>query len=91
MQKKTTELLEESVRQIIKKTASYEKIRSIEKRHNNKVHFIPKEYRVFGGVLQSMNIQFGNFLELAIENIIRLNPKIKIMSEYSGKKPTIFI
>lgn len=44
-------------------------------RHNKKPHFIPVRYRVLGGILQSMNIQFGNFLEQVIRNIVAIDER----------------
>lgn len=66
------------------------KLKSIIDKHKNKVHFIPIKYRVLGGILQSMNIQFGNFLETTIRNIIALNKDNEILEKFSGKKSNKF-
>ncbi|MCU9931352.1 hypothetical protein NW733_01120 [Mycoplasmopsis felis] len=60
-------------------------------KHNNKIHFIPKRYRILGGILQSMNIQFGNFIEILIQNLIKENPRYEIISKYSGKRYNNFL
>lgn len=39
-------------------------------KHRAKVHFIPIKYRVLGGFLQSLNIRFGNFLELLVAGVL---------------------
>lgn len=84
------ELLEESVLQIIKNSASKQKIKKILDKHNKKIHFVPKRYRVLGVILQSMNIQFGNFVEVVFENVIASNPNMEILKKYSGKKSNKF-
>jgi hypothetical protein len=47
---------------------------------------MPIQYRVFGGLLQSLNIQFGNFLEVLMYEIIKEEPHLQIVQELSGKK-----
>lgn len=66
-------------------STSQDKIQAIAGKHAVKTHFIPVKYRILGGLLQSMNIQFGNFLEKVIANIVALDPDNEIMTEYSGK------
>jgi hypothetical protein len=56
------------------------------KKHAKKVHFIPKAYRIFGGMLQSMNIQFGNFIEEFMSLLIKGENNYEVIAEYSGKK-----
>ncbi|UWV79011.1 hypothetical protein NWE59_03145 [Mycoplasmopsis felis] len=62
-------LISEAVKEIINK--SLLKVNYLSQKHNNKIHFIPKRYRILGGILQSMNIQFGNFIEILIQNLIK--------------------
>jgi hypothetical protein len=64
---------------IIRNSTSPTKIASIRRKHEGKLHFIPFEYRVLGGVLQSMNIQWGNFLEKVIEKCLSLDPKNELL------------
>ena len=75
-----------AVRNIIENSISDKKIKKLKEKHNKKMHFIPKNYRVFGGLLQSMNIQFGNFIQELMTLIISNENKFKILEEYSGKK-----
>lgn len=75
-----------SVEKIIQNTTNEKKILELSKKHSEKVHFIPIRYRVLNGLLQSMNIQFGNFLEETISNIVEENKKYAILRAYSGKK-----
>jgi hypothetical protein len=54
-------------------------------KHKEKIHFIPIKYRVLGGVLQSLNIKFGNFIEKLLDEIVDSDSKVKAHS-LSGKK-----
>ncbi|UWV84923.1 hypothetical protein NW066_05175 [Mycoplasmopsis felis] len=38
-----------------------------------------------------MNIQFGNFIEILIQNLIKENPRYEIISKYSGKRYNNFL
>lgn len=79
-----------AVGNIIENSIGSKKINELREKHNKKMHFIPKRYRIFGGLLQSMNIQFGNFIEELMALIISNENKFKILEEYSGKKNNIF-
>lgn len=83
-------LLTTSVRQIIDHSVSDVKLAHIGKKHEVKIHFVPKKYRILGGILQSMNIQFGNFIEVVIENILYANPDVEVLCKYSSKKSNSF-
>lgn len=74
-----------AVGNIIENSASDKKIYELKEKHNKKIHFIPKNYRIFGGLLQSMNIQFGNFIQELMALIIS-NCKVSIRSHYRLKK-----
>ncbi|MCM1545918.1 MAG: TdeIII family type II restriction endonuclease [Clostridiales bacterium] len=84
------EILTQSVKKLLDNTVKENKIQSLKKKHNIKLHFIPYRYRVFGGLLQSMNIQFGNFLEKVIAEVLSRNPDVEIIEQYSGKKSNKF-
>lgn len=90
MDKKVQNLLNEAVNNMITHTGADTKINHMIKKHDKKIHFIPKRYRVFGGMLQSMNIQFGNFIEELMSVIISKNDKYEIIEKYSGKKSNEF-
>ncbi|ADG71458.1 restriction endonuclease [Brachyspira murdochii] len=83
-------IINQAVYNIINNSASDNKIIELNKKHNVKIHFIPKRYRIFGGLLQSMNIQFGNFIEELMKVIISNEKRYKIIDEYSGKKSNNF-
>ncbi len=84
-------ILTDSIKELIEHSSSTDKISSLKKKHSVKLHFVPYKYRVFGGVLQSMNIQFGNFLEKVMDEVIRENPENQIIDTISGKKNISFM
>ena len=84
------DILTDSINKLIANSTSPKKIESLRKKHDAKLHFIPYKYRLFGGLLQSMNIQFGNFLEKVIAEVLRRNPANEIIEKYSGTKNTKF-
>lgn len=86
----TKTLINSAVLKIIENTSSPNKLKKLNIKHDKKLHFIPKRYRVFGGLLQSMNIQFGNFIELLMTELISSEEKYEIIKKYSGKKSNIF-
>lgn len=83
-------LINKAVKNMIEHTSSEDKLKSLYKKHEEKIHFIPKRYRVFGGLLQSMNIQFGNFIEELMRLLIENEGKYQILTKYSGKKSNAF-
>jgi len=85
------QMLTEAIEALINNTLQENKISSLQKRHDVKLHFIPYRYRIFSGLLQSMNIQFGNFIEKATQNILAHNTKLEIINEFSGVKSNKFI
>ena len=56
-----------AVEELIEATTSAPAIRKSFETHRGKVHFIPPKYRVLGGLLQSLNIKFGNFLAYPLD------------------------
>lgn len=83
-------LINTAVVKMIEHTSSDIAIKKIQKKHNVKVHFIPKRYRIFGGLLQSMNIQFGNFIETLMALLVANEDNYEIIDHYSGKKSNTF-
>lgn len=84
------QVMKKSIEVMISNAGSDKKINKLKKKHEKKIHFIPIKYRVFGGIIQSMNIQFGNFIEEAIHQILLVNKNNKIIEEYSGKRSNKF-
>lgn len=83
---KLKELIKESIVKLLNNTISDTKINDIKEKHNAKVHFVPVRYRIFSGLLQSLNIQFGNFIEVLISHIFEKEERLEIISDLSGKK-----
>lgn len=83
---KIKKLIKESVLNLINNTTADAKIDKIIGKHEVKTHFVPIKYRIFGGLLQSLNIQFGNFIEVLMQKIIDEEKQLEIVDEISGKK-----
>ncbi|MDR0723918.1 MAG: hypothetical protein LBF23_01895, partial [Endomicrobium sp.] len=90
MNDKIKKLINEAVIKIIEHTSSQAKIEHLQDKHNVKIHFIPKRYRIFGGILQSMNIQFGNFIEVLMSLLVENDGRYEVIAKYSGKKSNAF-
>src|SRR3989344_4138409 len=72
-----SELLEDSINERLGGEEGFdESISKFIKIHEDKTHFVPIRYRVLCGFLQSLNIKFGNFIEILLTKIIN-NQKIE--------------
>ncbi len=83
---KIKKLIKNSVIDLLNNTISEKKVKKIAAGHAIKTHFIPIKYRIFGGLLQSLNIQFGNFIEVLIHNVVEQEKYLEIISDVSNKK-----
>jgi hypothetical protein len=86
MDKKLKQIILKSINDLIKTSASEKNLIKFKEIHKNKIHFTPIKYRVFGGILQSLNIKFGNFIENLLYNIIENEENLEIIKEYSHTK-----
>lgn len=86
MQDNIKSYIKKAITDLISNTTSKDKISSLIKKHIIKIHFIPIRYRIFGGLLQSMNIQFGNFIEKLLHIIVENEKDIYISKDISGKR-----
>jgi len=87
-------MLEPMIKETIKRlTGGEEEIeRQIDiliQKHLTKVHFIPLKYRVLGGLIQSLNIKFGEFVELLLDEIITSEPNFSVVEGTSGVTLTL--
>ncbi len=90
-------MVTEEVRGVIRKTildlinesASDKNLKRMLVKHQSKVHFIPIKYRILGGILQGLNIKFGNFIEDLLSNLVEIDANVKALGE-SGKKIPLF-
>lgn len=74
-----------SILDLIRNTSNDKKVEKLAKIHSIKIHFIPTRYRIFGGLLQSMNIQFGNFIERLLHKIVENEKGLNVDSNSSKK------
>lgn len=89
MRKQVKEIIRVTVMQMLGDSMSPVNIRKITGKHKEKVHFVPIQYRIMGGILQGLNIKFGNFIERLLRNIIEIDDSVKVMED-SGKKIKLF-
>jgi hypothetical protein len=89
MDEKVKATIQKTIRQILKDSTSKKYLQKMLNKHTGKVHFIPIRYRILGGILQGLNIKFGNFIEQLIENLVEIDPNIDAMPN-SGKKIRLF-
>lgn len=83
--------IEDEIARLIENSISESKLRSIGQKHDRKIHLIPKDFRIFGGVLQSMNIQFGNLIERLLVELVDREPNLEVNRDYSGQKFNNFL
>jgi hypothetical protein len=79
------EIVREAVVRLIRETTAEENIAKSLQLHETKIHFVPTRYRVLGGLLQSLNIKFGNFIEKLIGLVVERDANVKALPS-SGKK-----
>ena len=89
MSKQVKDIIRLTVMQMLDDSMSPANIRKITRKHEKKVHFVPIRYRIMGGVLQGLNIKFGNFIEQLLRNIVEIDANVKVMED-SGKKVKLF-
>jgi len=83
-------IITDTIKEIILNSTSSQNINKLIIKHEKKVHFVPFRYRIINGVLQGLNIKFGNFIESLISKIIELDPNVELLSD-SGKKTRLFL
>ncbi|MCK4386878.1 MAG: restriction endonuclease [Candidatus Pacebacteria bacterium] len=86
MKNNIKKFIKKAVIELIDNTTSVKKIKKLISTHTKKIHFVPIRYRIFGGLLQSMNIQFGNFIEKLLHIIVENEKGLKIVKDISGKR-----
>jgi len=82
---KVNELIKKSLEDTVWSAFSQDAIDRVAKKNSTKVHFIPLGVRVFSGVIQSLNIRYGNFIQALMGNLVR-NERSLDLHELSGKK-----
>ena len=89
MSDQVKEAIRKTVIQMLDGSMSANNIRRMARKHDEKIHFIPIRYRIIGGILQGLNIKFGNFIEQLLRNIVEIDTGVKAMDD-SGKKIKLF-
>lgn len=82
--------VKDAITEIINYTFSKENVNRVRQVHEAKIHFVPTRYRILGGLLQSLNIKFGNFIERLIALVIERDPKVESLP-LSGKREKLFM
>jgi len=85
MDESVQQAVREAIIKIVKDTASRKSIERSMRVHEGKLHFIPANYRVLGGLLQSLNIKFGNFIEKLFALIAEKDSNVETLP-LSGKR-----
>jgi hypothetical protein len=77
VQEEVSQIVREAIVKIIQDTTSEANIRRATQLHQTKIHFVPAKYRVLGGLLQSLNIKFGNFIEKLIALVVEKDNNVR--------------
>jgi hypothetical protein len=85
MDTKVKELVRSAILEIIEDTTSEKNISKSFEKHQAKIHFVPIKYRVLGGLLQSLNIKFGNFIERLLALVVDQDSNVDALPA-SGRK-----
>jgi len=89
MDEQTKNIVRDAIMRIINATASELSIERLLEVHEGKVHFVPTQYCVLGGILQSLNIKFGNFIEKLLELVVENDPNVVRMPDSGMKVPLL--
>jgi len=82
---KVNELITKALEDTVWSAFSQAAIDRVAKKNSTKVHFIPVGVRVFSGVVQSLNIRYGNFIQALMAKLVE-QEKSLTLHELSGKK-----
>lgn len=89
MNNQVKEIIRKTVLEMLTNSVSAHNIRKMADKHAEKVHFVPIRYRIIGGILQGLNIKFGNFIEKLLSNIVEIDAGVEPMKD-SGKKIVLY-
>ena len=82
---KVNKLISKTLEDTVWSAFSQSAIERVAKKNSAKVHFIPLGVRVFSGVVQSLNIRYGNFIQALMSNLVKQESSLDL-HELSGKK-----
>jgi len=60
-------------------------VERVRRKNESKTHFIPLGVRVFSGVVQAMNIRYGNFIQAFMNALVAREPTLELHSS-SGRR-----
>lgn len=83
------EIIRETILEMLASSTSEKNIQRMLEKHVDKVHFVPIRYRIVGGILQGLNIKFGNFIEKLLSNIVDIDANVVVLED-SGKRIKLF-
>lgn len=89
MDNQIQQTIRQTVMEMLEGSMSPTNIQRMARRHEDKVHFVPIRYRIIGGILQGLNIKFGNFIETLVGNVVEIDSDVQIMPD-SGKKIRLY-
>jgi len=89
MSNQVKQIIRQTVSEMLADSMSAQNVRRMAEKHAEKVHFVPIRYRIIGGILQGLNIKFGNFIEQLLRNIVEMDTGVQVMPD-SGKKIRLF-
>ncbi len=90
MSEQIKSIIYKTVHEMLEESTSTSNISSMLDKHTEKIHFIPIRYRIIGGIIQGLNIKFGNFIELLIANLVEIDTGIKVMPDSCHKVRLFF-
>jgi len=82
-------IIQQTIMEMLEVSTSSEHIQELVQKHIDKVHFVPIRYRIIGGILQGLNIKFGNFIENLMGKIVEIDTGVEVLPD-SGKKVRLF-
>lgn len=80
MSNQVKQIIRQTVSELLADSMSAQNIRRMAEKHEEKVHFVPIRYRIIGGILQGLNIKFGNFIEQLLRNIVEMDTGVQVRS-----------
>lgn len=87
MDPELADTINDQIIKLLKNNATSKNIKKKLTLHESKVHFIPIRYRVFHGLLQSLNIKFGNFIEVLLRLVVEHDACVELLPESGAKLP----
>ena len=74
-------IIQQTIMEMLEVSTSSEHIQELVQRHIDKVHFVPIRYRIIGGILQGLNIKFGNFIENLMGKIVEIDSGVEVLPD----------